>query len=469
MRLDTLLTDLDTLAVHGDPAVTEITGITHDSRNVEPGSLFCCVPGLVRDGHDYAAAAVASGATALLCQRRLPLEATQVLVADVRRQMGRAAAAFHGHPARSLQVCGVTGTNGKTTVTHLVAAVFHAHGWTTGVLGTLSGARTTPESTELQARLAELRDRGTEAVAMEVSSHALALHRVEGMRFGVAAFTNLSRDHLEFHGSVEAYFQAKARLFEPDLTAVGVVNVDDPHGRLLHEAAVIPTRPYSLADATDIDVGLGHSTFTWAGVRVRLLLGGRFNVSNALAAATAARELGIPSGTIADGLAAAPPVPGRFDPVDAGQPFAVLVDYAHTPDALDRVLQEARARATGRVAVVFGCGGDRDPGKRPEMGTVATRLADRVVITSDNPRTEDPLEIIEAVRAGATGSGEVVVEPDRRAAIRLILAGARRGDVVVIAGKGHETEQVLGDRTIPFDDRTVAREELAELGDAGAW
>jgi len=469
MRLDKLLPDLDVRAVHGDPTATDITAVTHDSRAVSPGALFCCVSGLVRDGHDYAPEAVARGATALLCERRLPLEVTQVELDDVRRQMGRAAAAFHGHPSRSLRMCGVTGTNGKTTVAHLLGAILEAHGWRTEVVGTLSGQRTTPESTDLQASLRQMRDDGVKAVAMEVSSHALALHRVAGVSFAVAIFTNLSRDHLEFHGSMEAYFQAKARLFEPDLAALGVVNIDDPHGQLLHQAALIPTRGYSLADADDLDAGVTECTYSWQGERVRLPMGGIFNVSNAIAAATAAHALDVPVSTIVGALSSAPRVPGRFEPVDAGQSFTLLVDYAHTPDALERVLEDARRAGRGQVLVVFGCGGDRDPTKRPMMGEVASRLADTVFLTSDNPRHEDPMKIIDAVLAGIGDRRGLVVEPHRRTAIRAALAAAQPGDVVVVAGKGHESVQVLGDRTIPFDDRTVAREELALIGSNGGW
>jgi UDP-N-acetylmuramoyl-L-alanyl-D-glutamate--2,6-diaminopimelate ligase len=463
MRVDEVLVELDGVTLHGDPA-TDVGGVVHDSRAVTAGTLFCCVRGATTDGHDHAPEAVRAGAVALLCERPLGLGVVEAVVADSRRSMGVAAAAFHGHPSRALQVVGVTGTNGKTTVTHLLAAVLRAAGRPTEVIGTLSGARTTPESTELQAQLAECRDAGTAAVAMEVSSHALALDRVEGTEFAVAVFTNLSRDHLDFHASMDDYFAAKAKLFLPGRSAVAVVNVDDPRGRFLLDHAQVPTRPYSLADVTDLEVGFERSTATWRGRRLVVPLGGAFNVSNALAAAEAAIDLGVEPDTVVAGLAAAPPVPGRFEVVRWPGAPDVVVDYAHTPDGLEQVLRAARHLGPRRLVVVFGCGGDRDREKRPAMGAAASRLADEVVVTSDNPRHEDPLAIIAAVVGGAEGPAPVAVEPDRRAAIARALAGAGPADIVVVAGKGHETTQTTGDEAVPFDDRVVVREELARLG-----
>ncbi len=471
MQLDHLLDGVEVLDVSGDPAAVDVTGVTHDSRAVTAGALFCCVPGSVVDGHDFAGPAVDAGATALLVERRLGVDgrAVQVVVGDVRSTMAAVAARFWGAPSRAMSVVGVTGTNGKTTVTAMLQAVLSAAGRRCEVIGTLTGARTTPESTELQAQLAGFRDDGVDAVAMEVSSHALELHRVDGTWFSVAVFTNLGRDHLDFHRTEEAYFRAKARLFEPERCARAVVNRDDAHGRLLLDAARVPTVAYSLGDASDVAVGAAGSTFTWAGQRVELRVGGMFNVSNALAAATAARELGIDAATIAAGLSSAPPVPGRFEPVDAGQAFTVVVDYAHTPDGLEQVLRAARAavsgRDRGRVLVVFGCGGDRDRSTRPVMGDVAVRLADRAWLTSDNPRSEDPLAIIDEVVTGVRDADRdrLVVEPDRRAAIASAVRDALPSDVVVIAGKGHETGQIVGEVTLPFDDRAVAREVLQEL------
>jgi UDP-N-acetylmuramoyl-L-alanyl-D-glutamate--2,6-diaminopimelate ligase len=471
VQLDHLLDGVEVLDVSGDPAAVDVTAVTHDSRAVTAGALFCCVPGSVVDGHDFAGPAVDAGATALLVERRLGVDgrAVQVVVGDVRSTMATVAARFWGAPSRAMSVVGVTGTNGKTTVTAMLQAVLSAAGRRCEVIGTLTGARTTPESTELQAQLAGFRDDGVDAVAMEVSSHALELHRVDGTWFSVAVFTNLGRDHLDFHRTEEAYFRAKARLFEPDRCARAVVNRDDAHGRLLLDAARVPTVAYSLGDASDVAVGAAGSTFTWAGQRVELRVGGMFNVSNALAAATAARELGIDAATIAAGLSSAPPVPGRFEPVDAGQAFTVVVDYAHTPDGLEQVLRAARAavsgRDRGRVLVVFGCGGDRDRSKRPVMGDVAVRLADRAWLTSDNPRSEDPMAIIDEVVTGVRDADRdrLVVEPDRRAASASAVRDALPSDVVVIAGKGHETGQIVGEVTLPFDDRAVAREVLQEF------
>jgi UDP-N-acetylmuramoyl-L-alanyl-D-glutamate--2,6-diaminopimelate ligase len=468
LLLDQLLGGVEVLDVRGDPASTDVAAITHDSRAVVPGALFCCVPGGRVDGHRFAGDAVAAGAVALLDERVLPLEITQVVVPETRPAMAAVAAAFFGNPSRDLQVVGVTGTNGKTTTVHLLGHVLESAGRATGVIGTLTGERTTPEAPELQARLAAFRDEGATAVAMEISSHALALHRADAVWFSVAVFTNLSQDHLDFHETMEEYFAAKARLFDPARAGVAVVNVDDPHGRLLFASEPLPVVPYSLADAEDLRVGPTASTFRWRGEEVRLPLGGRVNVANALAAATAAQQLGVEPAEVARGLSTVAPVAGRYEPVDAGQPFAVMVDYAHTPDGLEQLLRSVRETAQGRMLLVFGAGGDRDRDKRPAMGEVATRLADEAVLTSDNPRSEDPRAIIDAVRAGALESGVLRVEPDRRTAIARAIERAAAGDVVLIAGKGHEASQHFADRTLPFDDRQVAREELARLGWTGS-
>ncbi|MEY2404264.1 MAG: UDP-N-acetylmuramoyl-L-alanyl-D-glutamate--2,6-diaminopimelate ligase [Acidimicrobiaceae bacterium] len=466
MRLDELLRAVPVKQVVGDPALVEVTSVVHDSRSVTGGALFCCVRGGSVDGHEFAAGAVDAGAVALLCEHALPLSVAQAVVAETRAAMGPAAAAFHGHPSRALEVVGVTGTNGKTTTTHLLQEILEAAGRRAAVIGTLTGARTTPEATDLQAQLAALRDDGINAVAMEVSSHALAQHRVDGTWFRVGVFTNLSRDHLDFHHTLEDYFAAKASLFTPDRCAMAVVNVDDEWGRQLSGQLTIPWQPYSLDLVDHVEVHADWSRCTWEGVELRVPLGGRFNLMNALAAAVAAQSLGISPTVIADALARAGPVPGRFEPVIAGQPFHVFVDYAHTPDGLEQLLAAAREIAgQGRVLVVFGCGGDRDPTKRAPMGEVASRLADQVVLTSDNPRSEDPSAIIDAVLEGIPDPHNVSVEPDRRVAIDVAIAAARSGDVVLIAGKGHETTQTTGDVVVPFDDRVVAR----ELMEARTW
>ena len=474
VRLDRLLGEVEVLAERGSLADVEVSAVTHRSDDVIPGTLFCCLPGSVTDGHLHAPRAVERGAVALLCSRLLPLDVAQVVVRDPRAAMAPVAAALHGHPSRRLKVAGITGTNGKTTTSLLLRAALEAGGTQAEVVGTLSplagrgpapGPGTTPESPDLQAFLDSAAASGSEAVVLEVSSHALVQHRVDAVWFQVATFTNLSPEHLDFHGTMDRYFAAKAALFEPERTAVGVVNADDPWGRRLLETARIPTRPFSLADAAGLALSPEGASFRWEGSPVRLRLGGAFNVANALAAATAARELGVEPEAVASGLSAATPPAGRFERVGSGQPFGVLVDYAHTPAGLESALLAARQTYPGgRLIVVFGCGGDRDRAKRPQMGAVATRLADLAVLTSDNPRSEDPMEILREVASGASGPGRMKVEPDRRAAIALALGEAAAGDVVVVAGKGHEATQTLRDRVVPFDDRVVAREELEALG-----
>jgi UDP-N-acetylmuramoyl-L-alanyl-D-glutamate--2,6-diaminopimelate ligase len=463
-----LIDVIDVVEVRGDPTSTEVQSIAFDSRSVHPGSLFCCVPGAVTDGHDHATTAVASGATSLLCERRLDLGVTEVQVAPggVRPAMARLSAAFYDHPARSMVMIGVTGTNGKTTVTQLLRSVLDHAGMPTGAIGTLDGARTTPEAPVLQGLLAGLRDDGRRAVAMEVSSHALTQHRVDGIVFDVAAFTNLSRDHLDHHRTMEEYFAAKARLFSEEVARAAVINVDDPWGARL--AALVGDRRVTAvrrSDATGIELAVGRSSFVWRGRTVSVPLSGMFNVDNALLVASMASLLGLDDDQVVEGLAAAAPVNGRMEVVTAGPPFAVVVDYAHTPAGLEVALTAARALAHGgRVICLFGCGGDRDSGKRPDMGSVASTLADLVVLTSDNPRTEDPLTIIEQVQSGIDAAVDLVVDPDRARAIRHAIELARPGDVVVLAGKGHETTQTIGDTVVPFDDRVEARSALSQVG-----
>jgi UDP-N-acetylmuramoyl-L-alanyl-D-glutamate--2,6-diaminopimelate ligase len=380
--------------------------------------------------------------------------------------MGWLAASFFRHPARRLTLVGITGTNGKTTTTSLVASILRSSGRPTGMIGTLTGAHTTPEAPDLQSRLAQFVDEGVTDVVIEVSSHALELQRVAGCHFDVAVFTNLGRDHLDLHGTQERYFAAKARLFQPDLSDAAVVNIDDPHGRLLMDVGSIPTEGYSSSDVADVSVSATHHSYTWRGQLIEVPIGGEFNVMNSLAAATACAKLGVDPVQIRIGLRQAETVPGRFEAVVVGQPFAVIVDYAHTPDGLEKAILAARLVAgDAAVHVVFGCGGDRDREKRPLMGAVASRLADHVVITSDNPRSEDPQEIINAAVQGVPPDyrGRVVMEPDRRRAIEIAIRRARSGDVVLIAGKGHEPTQTIGDQVLQFDDRVVAREILETL------
>ncbi len=472
MRLDALLANLGHR--HPEVAVPAVLGVgsagltsvdvgraTHDTRSLNRGDLYCCVVGANHDGHDFAPAAVAAGAGALLVERPLELGVAELLVPDVRAAMGPVAAVLAGEPSATIEVVGITGTNGKTTTAHLLASILNSAGRNCGVIGTLSGARTTPEAPELQQLLGAFLAEGRRSVVMEVSSHALEMHRVDGIHFRAAVFTNLSRDHLDFHGDMTSYFQAKARLFEAGRAALGVLNVDDPHGRLLRDAAVIPSVSYGLADATDVILTGRGSHFTWRGTPMSTDLPGRFNLANALAAATTAAELGVDPHQIAAGLASARAVPGRFEQVEEGQPFLAVVDFAHTPDGLQHLLEACREIAgDGRVVVVFGAGGDRDRSKRPDMGEVASRLADLVFLTTDNPRHEDPAAIMADVERGMDRPKDLVVEPDRRRAIERAVEVAAAGDVLVVAGKGHERHQVVGDAVTPFDDREVLADAL---------
>ncbi len=498
MKVAALAAGLDHPRIVGDPD-REIVSLACHTRDAGPGALFFCVPGLTADGHDFATQAVAAGAAALVCERELAVPVTQVVVDSARRAMALMSARFYGEPTRSLRVAAVTGTNGKTTTAHLMASILVAAGRRPALLGTvvnrIGGVErptqlTTAESCDLQRMFREMVDAGDDSVAMEASSHALALDRTAGIDFDAVLFTNLTRDHLDFHPSLEDYFLAKRRLFLPDERrqphAAAVVNAGDEAGRRL----IDDCRPAYGDDlwtfALDGDTGAGDaaavageielrpdaSSFTFAcrrlGLweRVDVPVPGRFNVANATGAALTMLALGLPFEAVRRGLAATGGVPGRMEAVRAGQPFAVLVDYAHTPDSLENVLRAARGVAAGRLLCVFGCGGDRDRGKRPLMGALAAALADVAVVTSDNPRREDPDAIIDEIVAGipAAAAAEVVVEPDRRAAIGLAVGRAAAGDVVVLAGKGHEDYQILGSERVHFDDREVAREALAALG-----
>jgi UDP-N-acetylmuramoyl-L-alanyl-D-glutamate--2,6-diaminopimelate ligase len=481
MRLDELVAGDPGTRILGDGGA-EIGDLAYDSRRAGPGTLFFCVPGARADGHEFAAAAVAQGAAALVVERELDLAVPQVLVADARAAMAPAAARFWGEPTAELRVVGVTGTNGKTTTAFLVREILEAAGTSCGLLGTVKQVvagteeeveRTTPEAIELQATFRRMLDGGDRACAMEVSSHALVLHRADAIRFEVALFTNLTQDHLDFHTDMEDYFQAKRTLFAEAGAGTRIVNVDDPYGRRLAEEfeCVTFSAEGAAADyaASAVEFDAGGAGFTVNGEQeLRTGLPGHFNVANALGAFAAARALGVAAETAAAGLARAARVPGRFEPIDEGQGFAVLVDYAHTPDSMENVLRAARRLTEGRLISVFGAGGDRDRDKRPKMGRAGGELSDLAVVTSDNPRSEDPAAIVAEVAAGARGqAAEVELEVDRRAAIALALARAAAGDTVVIAGKGHEQGQEFeGGRKVPFDDREVTRAELRRLGGA---
>ena len=469
-----------------------VTGLSHDSRRVRPGDWFFALAGQHADGARFAAAALAAGAGAVVTQAATG-QTPEVVVKDARRSMARAAARFYGDPSLALRAVGITGTNGKTTVSFLLRAVLEAHGWATGLVGTVGAffpegrattGFTTPESVELQALLAQMIERGAKACVLEVSSHGLALERTFGLAFDVTAFTNLTHDHLDFHGTVENYLDAKLMLFDGRNGAAGakptvaVIHAGDPHAARVIEAAkrggqrVKTFAVHGPADVTAenvvSDARGSRFTVVEAGERheVRLRLPGLFNVENALCAWTIAGALGVSPGTRAKSLGAVAGVPGRLETVDQGQPFAVYVDYAHTPDALARLLETVRPLTAGRVILAFGAGGDRDHSKRPEMGEVAARLADTVVLTSDNPRSEPPLAILSEIKSGmpAGSRAQVEVEPDRRQAIARAIAAARSGDMVVLAGKGHETTQTAHGVSLPFDDREEARAALERLG-----
>jgi UDP-N-acetylmuramoyl-L-alanyl-D-glutamate--2,6-diaminopimelate ligase len=487
--LHDLLDDLElhdhVLEVRGETDIN-LGSIVHDSREVTPGALFCCIPGAKSDGHEHAPAAVRAGAVALLVERMLPVAAPQVRVDSVRRVLGPLCSGFYGHPSRALRVLGVTGTNGKTSTTYLLEAIARANGERVGVIGTIEARidgvvvplrHTTPEATDLQALLARMHERFVDTVAMEVSSHALDQHRVDGTRFAAVTFTNLTHEHLDYHPNVEAYFEAKASLFDPRFSARAAINIDDPRGVALRDRALsrgLQVCTFSIDDATadvyarDVLLRRDETLFDLVDARndhhgvVRSPLVGRFNVSNALAAAATALLVGYSFEPVLAGLGAPVRVPGRFERVATGRDFAVLVDYAHTPDALASVLGAARSLVDGgKLVVVFGCGGDRDRTKRPLMGAVATRLADVAILTTDNARSEDPSAIAGDVLEGVPSDRDApIVELDRRDAIRAALRGAGAGDVVVIAGKGHETGQTSDGVTTPFDDRVVAAEEL---------
>lgn len=475
--LSDLLEDLPATGEAGLSAT--VSGVAYRSDRVRPGDAFFCVPGFAFDGHDFAEDAVARGASAVVVERPVDrLGAPQVVVEDARRALAMASARFFRLPTERLDVVGVTGTNGKTTTCYLIDAIARAAGRTTGLVGTVetrvgdrceAAGRTTPESRDLQELFARMAAEGISTVAMEVSSHAIDLHRVDGVRFAVAAFTNLSQDHLDYHRTMDEYFAVKSRLFTDLAVGRRVVCVDDEAGMRLAEraGAELTVGRAVAADvrATDVRLRTDGSSFTLVtpagSAAVELPLAGDFNVANAVVAAGCGLALGIGLGDIVEGLGSAPQVPGRLERVDEGQGFTVLVDYAHTPDALAKAIAAARGVTPGRVITVFGCGGDRDPEKRPLMGEAAGALSDVVVVTSDNPRSEDPVSIILQIQDGlGCAKAEVHVEVDRRRAIALAVALACEGDTVLIAGKGHEDYQIFAERTIHFDDREIAREEL---------
>ena len=466
-------------------APVEISDLAYDTHAVGTGALFFCVPGERHDGHGFAREAVDRGATALVVERPLELDVPQLIVPDARGAMAQAAVAFFGDPTAELEVAGVTGTNGKTTTAFLLFSILAAAGRRPGLLGTIESRiggdprpaiRTTPEAIDLQRAFREMLAAGDRSCALEATSHGAQLGRLDSVRFAALAFTNLTQDHLDFHGTFERYFDAKRRLFVEGERPPAAVNVGDEHGRRLAEELRAlghePLLTFGFAHDADVrpeqlELDAAGAGFRAAGIELRTRLRGRFNVENVLAAVTVSRLLGLADEAIASGVGQLQGVPGRFESVDAGQPFTVVVDYSHKPDALENVLRTARELARNRVICVFGCGGDRDRGKRPLMGRIATELADVAIVTSDNPRSEDPDAIIAEVLDGTLGArGVTEVERDRAVAIQRAIGLAEDGDVIVIAGKGHEQGQEFSDRTIPFDDREVAREALQAVARA---
>ncbi|MFF9068621.1 UDP-N-acetylmuramoyl-L-alanyl-D-glutamate--2,6-diaminopimelate ligase [Streptomyces sp. NPDC014891] len=475
------------------PGTAEISGITHDSRAVRPGDVYAALPGARAHGADYVAQAAGLGAAAILtdptgAERAAATGLPVLVVDDPRGRMGELAAEIYGRPGADLLQIGITGTSGKTTTAYLVEGGLRGSGHHTGLVGTvemrigderIKSERTTPEATDLQALFAVMRERGVDAVAMEVSSHALVLGRVDGCVFDVAVFNNLSPEHMEFHTDMEDYFQAKAGLFTPARSRLGVVNLDDAYGRRLVDEATVPVVTFSAEGRADADwraedlvLGSHDSTFTAVGpagerISATAPLPGPFNVANTLAAIATLAVAGIDPKRAAEGVAAVPGVPGRLERVDAGQPYLAVVDYAHKTDAVESVLRSLREVTEGRLHVVIGCGGDRDTTKRGPMGAAAARLADTAVLTSDNPRSEDPLKILAAMLAGAAevpaeDRGDVLVLADRAAAVAAAVARAQPGDTVLVAGKGHEQGQEIAGVVRPFDDRQVLREAIAD-------
>jgi UDP-N-acetylmuramoyl-L-alanyl-D-glutamate--2,6-diaminopimelate ligase len=508
VRLSDLFAGIEGRRLAG-AADVDISALCYRSDHAGPGSLFFCVPGFARDGHEFAPDAVSRGAVALCVERELGLPVPQVVVSSVRAVMGPVAAAFYGHPSGKLLTAGITGTNGKTTSAFLTAHFLDQAGLRSGLMGTverriggevLPAGRTTPEALDVQCDLARMVQAGDKAMVMEVSSHALDLGRASGIEFQAVAFTNLTQDHLDYHKSLQSYFAAKCRLFLDEEFAAGgpvaVINVADPFGQELASRCA-PERVLSFAASATAGDGadLEWSDFVFEGGRTRgtLVLRGRalkylarakggaddgsevrakvetrlvggFNVANTLTALGIGLGLGLDLERMLAALREFRGVPGRMEPVDAGQDFTVLVDYAHTPDSVRNVLLTARGITQGKLIAVVGCGGDRDRGKRPVMGREAEAAADLVIITSDNPRSEDPLAIIADITAGLEHPGAATVEPDRRVAIGMAVSAAKKGDVVMILGKGHESGQEFAHETVPFDDRVVAREALRPRG-----
>lgn len=492
-ELAELVKYLPVQVVKGDISGLKVTGIAYDSRKVEPGFVFVCIEGFKTDGHNYVDSAVKNGAAAVVAAKAVavPEGVPLILVDNTRVALALLGAAFYDFPSQSLIMLGITGTNGKTTTTHLIEEILKENGKKVGLIGTIKNkigdqelavTNTTPESLDLQRLLADMRDAGVSHVVMEVSSHALELQRVAGVEYDLAIFTNITQDHLDFHENMENYLAAKIKLFSglgkstgKEHPKYGIINVDDPQSGKIIDQMTAKVITYGInkkaeVQGENIDLRAEGVSFDVAapqgGLHLALNITGLFNVANSLAAVASAIALGLSLDSVKTALERVPGVAGRLEKVDAGQDFAVLVDYAHTPDSLENILKAAREFTRGRIITVFGCGGDRDRTKRPIMGAASARLSDYTVITSDNPRSEEPLAILGDIEAGVSpliGKDKYTVIPDRREAIGYALKMAKGQDTVLIAGKGHETYQIVGDKVLPFDDREAARELLAQL------
>lgn len=481
MRLTDIISDLENVEITGDTSA-EVKGIAYDSRDVAEGFIFVCIKGYKTDGHNYISEAVKRGALVLIVGEsvEVPKGITIIKTSDTRDALAKVSSAYFGYPSRSMKLIGVTGTNGKTTTTYLIKSILDKKGFKTALLGTISNIigdrvvdakRTTPESYDLQQMFCDMRDEGTDYCIMEVSSHSLELKRVAGCNFNVGIFTNLTRDHLDFHVTFENYFNAKMKLF--DQSRIAAINMDDEYGREILSRVKIPVITYSEkangdVRAINVEITSKNSKFTLMykddKVQISLPLPGRFNVYNALAAASACIKEGLSLKDIKAGLESVSGIPGRSEVIDSGRGFTIIIDYAHTPDGLENILNTVREYVKGRIITVFGCGGDRDKTKRPIMGEVAGRLSDICIVTSDNPRSEDPVSIIDDIIPGIKKTGiNYKVMPDRRDAIHAAMSTAMANDLVVIAGKGHETYQILKDKTIHFDEREIVK-ELLEKG-----
>ena len=468
MKLHGLIAEYETFSSQNDleivglPQGLEISGLSFDSRNVKAGNLFFCISGELYDGHEYAHQALEAGAAAVVVERELNIPIPQIIVQDTREAMGHLSCIFFEFPSKEIKVVGVTGTNGKTTTVQLITGILNSSGVLSQSIGTLTGPLTTPEAPDLQSKFRALANSGVVAVVMEVSSHALSQHRTTGTEFDIGVFTNLSHDHLDYHTDINEYFETKCSLFTSDRCRAAVINTDDPYGSRLAEQVEIKSVEVSRRGIELVSESFTGTTLLWGGRKVELEISGRFNIDNVLLAAATCQLFGIEEEDIISGLESADPIPGRFEVLEGSEETpTVIVDYSHTPAGIENVLQAIRRiNPEARTSIVFGCGGGRDSSKRPEMARAAESNADQVIITSDNPRNEDPKQIIEDAMCGLKNPEAAIVEVNRKLAIQIAIGSAQADEVVVIAGKGDETTQEIAGKLEPFDDRVIALEAL---------